>query len=72
MSQEIKRGVGQGCVLSPEFFMLYIEIIVRDIKNLEGIKFGGGNINTALVEDWEEKLKCLVQALVQASEKRGL
>ena len=78
-SQEIQRGVRQGCVLSPELFNLYSEIIMRDVTDLEGIKIGGRNINniryaddTALIADSEEKLKSLVQALVRASEERGL
>ena len=52
---------------------------MRDITNLEGIEFGGRNINnlryaddTALVAGSEGKLKCLVQASLQASEERGL
>ena len=79
MSQEIKRCVRQGCVLSSEVFNLYSEIKMKDITSLEGIKFGGTNINnqkyaddTTLVADSGEKLKCLFQALVQASEEQGL
>ena len=69
----------KGSVLSPELLNLYIKILTRDISNLEGIKFGERNIknlryanDTAVVADSEEKLKCLVQTLVQASEERGL
>ena len=58
LSKEIKRGVRQGCVFSPELFNLYSEILMRDIKNFEGFKFSERNINnlkyaddTALVAD---------------------
>ena len=79
MCQAIKRGVRQGFVRSTEHFILYSAVIMRKITNLEGTEFHGSNINnlryaddTALVPDSEEKLKCLVQALVQASEEQGL
>ena len=60
----IQRGVRQGCVLSPDFFSLYGEIILRSILNEEGIQIGGRNINniryaddTVLIADSEEKLQ---------------
>ena len=77
--RDIKRGVRQGCVLSPDLFNLYSEIIMRDLIDLDGIKFGGRNINniryaddTVLIADSEQKLQNLVQTLVQSSEERGL
>ncbi|GFO19236.1 LOW QUALITY PROTEIN: tigger transposable element-derived protein 6 [Plakobranchus ocellatus] len=36
--QDIKRGVRQGCVLSPDLFSLYSEIIMRNLENHPGIK----------------------------------
>ena len=44
-SLEIRRGVRQGCVLSPELFNLYSEVIMRDLLEMDGIKAGGRNIN---------------------------
>ena len=77
--QEIRRDVRQGCVLSPDLFNLYSEIIKRDLMDLEGIKFGERNISniryadyTALVADSEEKLQALFQALVHANGERDL
>ena len=39
--QDIKRGVRQGCVLSPDLFPIYIEIIRRALEGVPGIKVGG-------------------------------
>ena len=38
---KIKRGVRQGCCMSPDFFNLYAEAIIREIKEEDGIKIGG-------------------------------
>ena len=40
-SNSIKQGVRQGCVASPYLFVLYTEIIMRSIHDMEGIKMGG-------------------------------
>ena len=42
---EIKKGVRQGCVLSPMLFNLYTEKIFREVENMTGITIGGVNIN---------------------------
>ena len=39
-----RKGVRQGCTLSPEMFSLYSEIIVRTIKDKPGIRIGGANM----------------------------
>ena len=36
MRQEIKCGVRQSCVLSPDLFNLYNEVIMRDLEDLVG------------------------------------
>ena len=40
-SLKTKRGVRQGCVLSPSLFNLYTEHIFRQIDELPGLKIGG-------------------------------
>ena len=42
----VERSVRQGCVLSPDLFNLYSEVILRETKNMPGVKIGGVNINT--------------------------
>ena len=39
MQREIRRGVRQGCVLSPDVFNLFSEFIVGKLLELEGVKF---------------------------------
>ncbi|GFS13084.1 LINE-1 reverse transcriptase [Elysia marginata] len=38
--QNLKRGVRQGCVLSPDLFSLYSQLIMRNIEGLRGIHIG--------------------------------
>ena len=42
---QIARRVRQGCVMSPNLFLLYSGVILRSIDKLEGVKIGGVNIN---------------------------
>ena len=44
LKKKIKRGVRQGCVLSP-LFSLFSEIVMRNVKGYPGIKVGGHNVN---------------------------
>lgn len=61
---EIKRGVRQGCVMSPSQFNLYTENIFRENHDITGIGIGGKNINnlrfaddTVLIADKVENLQ---------------
>ena len=76
---EIKRGVRQGCVFSPDLFNLYSEIILRCLQDLSVVAINGQNINniryaddTVLIADSEEKLQPLLNAVIHTSAEHGL
>ena len=41
----IKRGVRQGCVASSHLFAMYIQMIMRSLKNKEGFRIDDRVIN---------------------------
>ena len=79
---QIRKGVCQGCILSPCLFNLYVEYIVRNGRLDEaqsGIKTAEKSINnlryaddTTLMAESEEELKSLLMKVEQESEKVGL
>ena len=79
---KIKKGVGQGCLLSPCFFNLYAEHIMRNtgLDELQsGIKIGGRNINnlryaddTTLLAESEEELKSFLMRVKEECERASL
>ena len=76
---QIRKGIRQGCILSPCLFKLYEEYIMRNAELDEaqaGIKTAGRNINnlrytdnTTLMAESEEELKSLLMKLKEESEK---
>ena len=76
---KIKRGVRQGCVLSPVMFNLYTEHIFRKTNHIPGVNINGHNINnlryaddTVLIAEDEASLQDLVTKVKDESEKCGL
>ena len=78
----IRKGVHQGCILSPCFFNFYAEYIMRNAGLDEaqaGIKTAGRNINnlryaddTSFMAESEVELKSLLMKVKEESEKVGL
>ena len=79
---QIGKGVPQGCILSPCFFNLYAEYIMRNAGLEEaqtGTKTAGRNINnlryadnTTLMAESEEELKKPLMKVKEESGKVGL
>ena len=78
---QIRKGVHQGCILSPCLFNFYADYIMRSAGLDEaqaGIKIAGRNINnlrytddTTLMSESQEELKSLLK-VKEESEKVGL
>ena len=79
---KVRKGVHQGCILSPCLFNFYAEYIVRNVGLEEaqaGIKIARRNINnlryaydTTLMAESEEELKSILIKVKQERENFGL
>ncbi|GFO17355.1 endonuclease-reverse transcriptase [Plakobranchus ocellatus] len=49
--QFIKRGVRQGCVMSPDLLNLYNDIISKNPDDISGLKINGDNLNNLKYAD---------------------
>ena len=76
---QIKRGVRQGCVLSPDLFNLYSENIMRHLEDVGGLVIGGYTLNNlryaddiVLIAQSKEKLQEMLNIIDKYSEENGL
>ena len=79
---QIRKGVCQGCILSPGLFNFYAEYIMRNAgldETQTGIKIAGRSINSlryaddaTLLAEGKEELKSLLRKVKEESEKAGL
>ena len=79
---QIRKGVHQGCTLSPYLYNLYAEYIMRNAwldETQTGIKISGRNINslrytddTTLMAESKERLKSILVKVKGESGKVGL
>ena len=79
---KVRKGVCQGCILSPLLFNLYAEYIIQNAGLDEaqaGIRIAGRNTNnlryaddTTLMTESDKELKRLLMKVKEKSEKSGL
>ena len=76
---KIKKGVRQGCVLSPNLFNLYTEKIFREVEDMKGVNIGGMNINnlryaddTVLLAEGPMYLQALLTAVNETGKPYGM
>ena len=75
----VSKGVRPGCVMSPDLFSLYSEIILRSIDGVKGLKIGGVNLNnlrfaddTVLIAENRKDLQNLLRVVNEKGEAFGM
>ena len=77
---EVKKGVRQGCILSPILFNIYSEELINDaLESYDGVKINGvsyTNIrfadDTAVIAETEEELQNMMTSIINTCEEYGM
>ena len=76
----IRRGVRQGCIISPILFNLYTEYMMKEIQDeIKGISVGGQNFtnlryadDAVFVSDEEVELQTIITRVTEVCEQYGM